>query len=264
MLPWHTDRLRLVELAAALAGACAALGKMARDVTLLAQSEVAEVAEGDAGGQAGGSSAMPHKRNPVAAVLDPRLHPAGARPAGHASPRPPSTNTSAPPGAWHAEWEPLADLLRLTGSAASWAAALLAGLRVDAARMRANLDAARGLPLAEHVTAVLAPRARAGCAAHDLIAEASRVAAGSGRALGDVLLDTPEFAEPIAAAGISPDQVRQALEPADYLGAASAFVTAALDAHAELESRAIRTVSDRAAICEPPSSVRRSSAAVQS
>ena len=102
--------------------------------------------------------------------------------------------------------------------------------------MRANLDAARGLPMAEHVTAVLAP-ALGRLAAHDLIAQASRVAAGSGRALGEVLLDTPEFAEPIAAAGISPDQVRQALEPAAYLGAAGAFVTAALDAHAERESR---------------------------
>ena len=235
VLPWHTDRLRLVELAAALAGACAATGKVARDVTLLAQSEVAEVAEGDAGGQAGGSSAMPHKRNPVAAVLvlgstrrAPYLLASLTAAAEHEHQR--------AAGAWHAEWEPLADLLRLTGSAAAWAAAMLSGLRVDAARMRANLDAARGLPLAEHVTAVLAP-ALGRIAAHDLIAQASRVASGSGRALGEVLLDTPEFAEPIAAAGISPDQVRQALEPAAYLGAASAFVTAALDAHAERESR---------------------------
>ena len=235
VLPWHTDRLRLVELAAALAGACAATGKVARDVTLLAQSEVAEVAEGDAGGQAGGSSAMPHKRNPVAAVLvlgstrrAPYLLASLTAAAEHEHQR--------AAGAWHAEWEPLADLLRLTGSAAAWAAAMLSGLRVDAARMRANLDAARGLPMAEHVTAVLAP-ALGRLAAHDLIAQASRVASGSGRALGEVLLDTPEFAEPIVAAGISPDQVRQALEPAAYLGAASAFVTAALDAHAERESR---------------------------
>src|SRR5262249_30205279 len=84
VLPWHTDRLRIVEVAAACAGATAALGKIARDVTLLAQTEVGEVREGGeengagpgrrAGtpGRAGdvrrgGSSAMPHKRNPVAA-----------------------------------------------------------------------------------------------------------------------------------------------------------------------------------------------------
>ncbi len=235
VLPWHTNRLRLVELAAALAGACAATGKVARDVTLLAQSEVAEVAEGDAGGQAGGSSAMPHKRNPVAAVLvlgstrrAPHLLASLTAAAEHEHQR--------AAGAWHAEWEPLADLLRLTGSAAAWSASMLSGLRVDPARMRANLDAARGLPLAEHVTAVLAP-ALGRLAAHDLIARASRVASGTGRELGEVLLSSAEFAEPIAAAGISPDQVRQALEPEAYLGAAGAFVTAALQAHDERESR---------------------------
>jgi 3-carboxy-cis,cis-muconate cycloisomerase len=233
VLPWHTDRLRLVELAAALAGACAAAGKVARDVTLLAQSEVAEVAEGD--GQAGGSSAMPHKRNPVAAVLilgstrrAPHLLASLAAAAEQEHQR--------AAGAWHAEWEPLSDLLGLTGSAAAWAASMLAGLQVDAARMRANLDAARGLPLAEHVTAVLAP-ALGRLAAHDLIAQASRVATGSGRGLGEVLTGNPEFAEPIAAAGVTPDQVREALEPAAYLGAAGDFVAAALRAHDDRESR---------------------------
>jgi 3-carboxy-cis,cis-muconate cycloisomerase len=233
VLPWHTDRLRLTELAAALAGACAATGKVARDVTLLAQSEVAEVAEGDAG--AGGSSAMPHKRNPVAAVLvlgstrrAPHLLASLAAAAEQEHQR--------AAGAWHAEWEPLSDLLRLTASAAAWTATMLAGLQVDAARMRANLDAARGLPMAEHVTAVLAP-ALGRLAAHDLIAQASRAAASSGRSLGDVLTGAPEFADPVAAAGVTPDQVRQALDPAAYLGAASAFVTAALRAHDERESR---------------------------
>jgi len=242
VLPWHTDRLRLVELAAALAGVCAATGKVARDVTLLAQSEVAEVAEGNGqeGRQAGGSSAMPHKRNPVAAVLilgstrrAPHLLASLAAAAEQEHQR--------AAGAWHAEWEPLSDLLGLTGSAAAWAASMLAGLQVDAARMRANLDAARGLPLAEHVAAVLAP-ALGRLAAHDLIAQASRVATGSGRALGEVLTGRPEFAEPIAAAGVTPDQVREALEPAAYLGAAGDFVAAALRAHDERESRRDRDV----------------------
>ncbi|HUZ22988.1 MAG TPA: 3-carboxy-cis,cis-muconate cycloisomerase [Streptosporangiaceae bacterium] len=238
VLPWHTDRLRVIELAAALAGVCAVLGKIARDVTLLAQSEVGEVSEGDApggGGSPGGSSAMPHKRNPVAAVVIlgcTRRAPSLL--AGLVAAAEQEQQRAA--GAWHAEWEPLADLLRLTGSAAAWSAQLLAGLRVDAGRMRANLDGARGLPLAEHVTAILAP-AMGRLEAHDLVAAASALAGDSGRMLGDVLLGTPQFADPIAAAGITPGQVAGALEPEGYLGAAGAFVSAALTAHQEQESR---------------------------
>jgi 3-carboxy-cis,cis-muconate cycloisomerase len=230
VLPWHADRLRVIELAAALAGVCAALGKVARDVTLLAQSEVGEVSEGDPpDGPSGGSSAMPHKRNPVAAVVilgcarrAPGLLGTLAAAAEHEHQR--------AAGAWHSEWEPLADLLRLTGSAASWSGSLLAGLRVDAARMAANLAAARGLPMAEHLTAVLAP-ALGRLAAHDLIARASRRAVEDGRALADVLLGTPEFAGPIRAAGLTELQVTDALEPSSYLGSAVTFVAAALAAH---------------------------------
>jgi 3-carboxy-cis,cis-muconate cycloisomerase len=239
-IPWHTDRLRVIELAAALAGACAALGKIARDVTLLAQSEVAEVSEGDGpdGAPAGGSSTMPHKRNPVAAVVilgctrrAPTLL------AGLAAAAEQEHQRAA--GAWHAEWEPLSDLLRLTGSAAAWSAELLGGLRVDAGRMRANLDAARGLPMAEHVTAVLAP-ALGGPAAHDLVAEASRQAGPGGPTLGEVLAKAPEFADRIAEAGVTPGQVAGALDPEAYLGAAAQFVAAALAAHSEHESRGDR------------------------
>jgi 3-carboxy-cis,cis-muconate cycloisomerase len=226
-LPWHTDRLRVTELAAALAGVCAALGKTARDVTLLAQSEVGEVSEGDPA--AGGSSAMPHKRNPVAAVVILGCtRQAPGLLAGLAAAAEQEHQRAA--GAWHAEWEPLARLLRLTGSAASWAAALLAGLRVDTGRMAANLAAARGLPMAEHVTAVLAP-AMGRLAAHDLIARASRQAAETGRDLRDVLLGGPEFAGPVQAAGLTPAQVSDALEPSADLGSAAAFTAAALAAH---------------------------------
>jgi 3-carboxy-cis,cis-muconate cycloisomerase len=186
VLPWHTNRLRIVQLAAALTGVCAALGVVARDVTLLAQTEVAEVAEGgDAPGQ-GGSSAMPHKRNPVVSVLilgctrrAPGLLATLAAAAEQEHQR--------AAGAWHAEWETLSELLRLTGSAASWSAILLSGLRVDAASMRANLDAAGGLPLAEHVTTVLAP-SLGRLAAHELVAAAAGRAASRGISLPDALL----------------------------------------------------------------------------
>jgi 3-carboxy-cis,cis-muconate cycloisomerase len=232
VLPWHTDRLRILGLAAALAAASAALGKIARDVTLLAQSEVAEVHEG--GESRGGSSAMPHKRNPVAAVAmlgctrrAPGLLATLAAAAEQEHQR--------AAGAWHSEWEPLADLLRLTGSAASWGAELLAGLVVDARRMQANLSQAGGFPLAEHVAGLLAPHLGPGVA-HDLVAAASADAAARGASLGDALT-SGEAAAALTAAGISADQVGAALDPAGYLGSAAAFTDAALAAHRELEAR---------------------------
>ncbi len=232
VLPWHTDRLRIVEVAASCAGAAAVLGKIARDVTLLAQSEVAEVREGDepgAGTRRGGSSAMPHKRNPVAAIAIlgctrqvPGLLATLAAAAEQEHQR--------AAGAWHSEWEPFSGLLRLTGSAASWGTELLAGLTVDAARMRANLDAAGGFPLAERVSGLLAPAAGA-VAAHDLVAEASDAAAAAGLPLRAVLLGDPGLRGRLDAAGVTPAQVESALDPAGYLGAAGEFVDAALAAH---------------------------------
>ena len=228
-LPWHTDRLRVVEVAGACAGAAGVLGKIARDVTLLAQSEVAEVREGGAGeGGRGGSSAMPHKSNPVGAVAVlgctrqvPGLVATLAAAAEQEHQR--------AAGAWHAEWEPFSDLLRLTGSAASWAAELLAGLVVDAGRMRRNLDAAGGFPMAEQVASLFTP-ALGRTAAHDLVARVSASAVAQGRPLRDALLD-PAEAHRLDEAGITADQLTAALDPASYLGSAGNFVAAALRAH---------------------------------
>ena len=224
----------------------AALGKIARDVTLLAQSEVGEVSEGTGADQRGadqqapaasprrgGSSAMPHKRNPVAsiAILGCTRQVPGLL----------ATLTMATEqelqraaGAWHAEWEPLTALLRLTGSASSWAADLLPGLVVDTSRMAANLAATKGLPLAEHVSSLLAG-VLGGAQAHDLVAEAGARAVSAGLPLRDVLLSVPKLEERLSAAGITAEQIDSALEPSGYLGAADAFVTAALDAHEALE-----------------------------
>ena len=229
VLPWHTSRLRMVELAGALAGAAAVLGKIARDVTLLSQSEVAEVHEGPSSPKRAGSSAMPQKQNPVAAIAIlgctkrvPGLLATMVTVAEQEHQR--------AAGAWHAEWETLADLLSLTGSAASWAAEMLAGLTVDSARMSANLAVANGLPLAEHVTSLLADTlGRA--AAHDLVAEAGARAVSAGLPLRDVLLGLPQSAERLEAAGITAEQIESALDPAGYLGAAGEFVDAALAAH---------------------------------
>ena len=230
VLPWHTQRLRVTEIGAACAGATGVLGKIARDVTLLAQSEVAEVQEGGGTGR-GGSSAMPHKRNPVAsiAVLGCTKQVPGLLATLVAAAEQEHQRAA---GAWHAEWEPLAGLLQLTGSAASWGADLLGGLEPDPARMRHNLDAARGFPLAENVAALLAP-AMGRIAAHDLLAAASARAAASGATLREALAQPPG-ADRIAAAGITAGQLDAALDPARYLGAAADFVSAALAAHASL------------------------------
>ena len=263
VLPWHTDRLRIIDLGAALARVAAALGKIARDVTLLAQPEIGEVSEGSAssagppgGGPSearghdqrghdqqapaasprrGGSSAMPHKRNPVAAIAIlgcTRQVPGLLATLAVAT----EQELQRAAGAWHAEWEPLTALLRLTGSASSWGAELLSGLVVDTSRMTANLAATKGLPLAEHVASLLAG-VLGGAQAHDLVAEASTRAVGAGLPLRDVLLSVPKLEERLSAAGITAEQIDSALEPSGYLGAADAFITAALDAHQALGAR---------------------------
>jgi 3-carboxy-cis,cis-muconate cycloisomerase len=228
-LPWHTDRLRILQLAASLAGVCAALGKIARDVTLLAQTEVAEVAEGSDDPRQGGSSAMPHKRNPARSVL---ILGCVRRAPGLLATLAAATEQELQraAGAWHAEWEPLADLLRLTGSAASWSVALLTGLRVDSGRMRDNLDRASGLPLAEHVAAELTP-AIGRLAAQDLVATASARAAERAMSLPEALLADQAAASALRAAGIGRVELDAYLDPAGYLGVSAEFIRRALAAH---------------------------------
>jgi 3-carboxy-cis,cis-muconate cycloisomerase len=138
-MPWHTNRSRIGVLAGALGVTAGALAKPARDVTLMAQTEVGEVREGVAG--RGGSSAMPHKRNPVAAITT--LANTAQAPglvatiltaaAGHEHER--------AAGAWHAEWHPLRELFIAVGSAGAWLADCLTHLEVDPDPMRANLGA---------------------------------------------------------------------------------------------------------------------------
>ncbi len=137
VLPWHTDRTRIAQLAAALGALAGVLAKIARDVELMAQSEVGELREG--GEHRGGSTAMAHKRNPVAAVsviacarrvpgLVGTLYAAMEQELQRAA------------GAWQSEWGTLSDLLTLTSSAAAWAVDLLSNLEVDPERMRLNLE----------------------------------------------------------------------------------------------------------------------------
>jgi 3-carboxy-cis,cis-muconate cycloisomerase len=149
-LPWHTDRTRIAELAAALGAACGAAGKIAGDVALLAQTEVAEVREGDP--SAGGSSAMPHKHNAVAAVST--LACANQAPGLVATLlRCMVGEHERAAGAWQAEWRPLTELLRLTGSAAAWLRHCLEHLEIDAERMTENLRRGSEQALREHADA---------------------------------------------------------------------------------------------------------------
>jgi 3-carboxy-cis,cis-muconate cycloisomerase len=228
-LPWHTNRSRIIDVSAALAGACAALAKIARDITLLAQTEVAEVRAGS-----GGSSAMPHKQNPVAAItvlgctkqapgLLATLAAAGEQEHQRAA------------GAWHSEWQPLSHLLTLTGSAASWSNQMLSMLQIDASRMRANLDATHGLPMAENITKLLAP-GLGRLAAHDLVVAASARAGAEGVSLADELLSDDASAAALAGAGITRTELEAALRPESYLGAADEFIKRALHAHAATEA----------------------------
>jgi 3-carboxy-cis,cis-muconate cycloisomerase len=135
LLPWHTDRSPIAELASALGAAAGAAGKVARDITLLAQDEVAEVHEG----APGGSSAMAHKQNAVAAVsaLGATLRTPGLVATLFASMVQEHERAA---GAWHAEWLPLRELLVATGSAAAWIRDALTHLVVDPGAMRAHAD----------------------------------------------------------------------------------------------------------------------------
>jgi 3-carboxy-cis,cis-muconate cycloisomerase len=157
-LPWHTERTRIAELAGALGSAAGAVAKVARDLTLLAQNEVGEVSDA----APGGSSAMPHKRNPIAAVC--ALGCAGSAPGLVANLLAAMAHEhERAAGAWHAEWRPMRELLICTGSAASWLRAALERLLVHPDVMRDNL-ARSGLAGDVGATGALIDRA---LAAHD-------------------------------------------------------------------------------------------------
>jgi 3-carboxy-cis,cis-muconate cycloisomerase len=212
-LPWHTERLRVIDVGTVAARACAALSKIARDVTLLGQTEVGEVAGNQVAAVAilGCARQAPGLLATLLACAE-QEHQRAA-------------------GAWHAEWQPYGHLLELAASAAAWARDLVVHLDVDTARMAANLAEAGGQPFAERVTALL--RGSLGAPqAHDLVTTAAAKSASSGVPFRDVLLTTPEIEDTLTRAGISQARVEAALDPAGYLGSCEAFITAALDAHA--------------------------------
>jgi 3-carboxy-cis,cis-muconate cycloisomerase len=220
-VPWHTDRSRIAEIGGALSLLAGVLGKISLDIILMAQTEVGEVSE-PAGAGRGGSSTLPHKRNPILSVtaaacsrrvadLSQTLQAAMVQEHERAA------------GAWHSEWEALSEALAFTGGAAAAVREVTEGLEVHPEKMRENLDATGGLLLAEHVTTIVAEHLGR-LEAHDIVEAASRRTFESGRSLRDELL-----AEPALKEVISGEDADVALDPAGYLGSAGAFVDKALE-----------------------------------
>ncbi len=221
--PWHTQRDRLVEFASLLGLLAGSLGKLGRDISLLMQTEVGEVFEPSAPGK-GGSSTMPHKRNPVGAAV---LISAATRAPGLVA-----TMLAAMPqeherslGLWHAEWETLPQLCCLVSGALQQALLVVPGLEVDAQRLRANLESTQGLVLAEAVSIALS-RCVGRDAAHHLIEQSCRRAVEQGAHLRQVLGDNPQVTEHLSA-----DELDRLLDPAHYLGQARHWVERAVAEH---------------------------------
>jgi 3-carboxy-cis,cis-muconate cycloisomerase len=214
--PWHTQRDRITEVATTLGLLVGSLGKIARDISLHMQTEIAEVCE-PAGEGRGGSSTMPHKRNPVTAAV-----------VLAAATRVPSlvgTMLSAMVqederglGDWHAEWETLPEIFRLTGGALHQMAEIVPHLEVDTKRMRQNLDATQGLIFAEAVTMALGNHIGKS-AAHSLVEAASHEARDSGKHLREVLAQNKTVTE-----RLNSSELDRLFTPENYLGAAEAFV----------------------------------------
>lgn len=214
LLPWHTLRTPVADLAGCLAFTAGALGKTAVDVLVLSRTEIAELAEGSGGG----SSAMPHKANPVRSTL--------IAAAARRAPQLAATlygsmaaEDERPAGAWHAEWEPLRELLRLVGGAARDTAELTEALRVDAGAMGAHLGLTHGLIVSERLSAELAGvlgRARA----KELLTELARRSYAEGRSLGELLAEQPNLKEL---------DLSEPTDPARYTGAAATLTDRALE-----------------------------------
>ncbi|MFJ3276177.1 3-carboxy-cis,cis-muconate cycloisomerase [Streptomyces sp. NPDC086776] len=218
VLPWHTLRTPIADLAGALAFTAGALGKMAADVLTLSRTEIGEVEEEEGGD----SSALPHKANPVHATL---IAAAARRAPGLAATLYGSlpAEDERPAGAWHAEWEPLRDLLRLVGGAAHDGAALAAGLRVVPYTMRENLQLTDGLIVAERLAAVFADRiGRA--RAREVLAAAAERAHSETTDLADVLFDV--LREEPELAGLD---LAELTDPTRYTGCAGPLTDRALE-----------------------------------
>ena len=209
-ISWHTQRDRIVELASAMGILVGNLGKIAKDISLLMQTEIGEVFE-PAGAGKGGSSTMPHKRNPVGCVA---ILAAAQRAPGLVS-----TLMLAMPqdheratGLWHAEWLPLAELCKITAGALQQAMILTDGIEVDAERMRQNLELTKGLIYAENISLALAEKVGK-AVAHEWIEAHCKTVQATQKHLKTVLLEAPQIREYLSEA-----EIEMLFDPVNALG----------------------------------------------
>jgi 3-carboxy-cis,cis-muconate cycloisomerase len=222
-LPWHSNRDRMAEMATTLGLCTGTLGKIARDISLHSQTEIAELFEPAAPGR-GGSSTMPHKRNPItsAIVLSAALR----------VPALVATMLSAMPqeyerglGGWHAEWETLPEIVSLAAGALHHLAAIAAHLEVDTARMRQNLGLTHGLIYAEAVTIALSEKTGRP-SAHALLESACTRARAQQKDLREILSNDEKISPHLSAQDLD-----RLFDPNSYLGSAESFVDEVLTAH---------------------------------
>ncbi|HZR74412.1 3-carboxy-cis,cis-muconate cycloisomerase [Bradyrhizobium sp.] len=214
--PWHSHRDRIAEAASTFAIIAGTCGKIARDVQLMMQTDVAEAFEPSGEGR-GGSSTMPHKRNPVAA--------ASAVAAATMAPNLAATIFAAQvgdhersAGPWHAEWPTLPSLMLVTSGALAAIVDIAEGLEVDAARMRVNLDSTGGLIMAEAVAFALAEKVGKQDA-HHLVEAASKRAVAEKKHLRDVLAADSNVTTRLGA-----DQLTKLFEPMAYQGTSQTMI----------------------------------------
>jgi 3-carboxy-cis,cis-muconate cycloisomerase len=214
--PWHTHRDRIAEAASVFAIVAGTCGKIARDIQLMMQTDVAEAFEPSGEGR-GGSSTMPHKRNPVAAAT--------ALAAATMAPNLAATIFAAQvqdhersAGPWHAEWPTLPMLLLVTSGALAAIVDIAEGLEVDAARMRVNLGATHGLIMAEAVTMALAEKIGKS-EAHHLVEAAGKKAVAEKKDLQDVLAENPKVT-----AHLDAKKLADLFEPMAYQGVSQQLI----------------------------------------
>ena len=221
-LPWHARRGNLVSLASELGIATGACAKIARDLSLMMQFEVGEAMEPAEAGR-GGSSAMPHKRNPVLCML--------TLSAGLRAPQLVAILIGALAqeheralGGWQAEWAAVPELVKVCGGAVANMADALAGLVVDEDRLQKNLDALRGLPMTEMVSLALAGKVGRD-EAHKLVEAAARKTAAGEGSLAEALAEEPRVSR-----YFSREEIDKIVDPLNAQGAGQAFIDLALSA----------------------------------